>query len=250
MFTAEIAKLKLKIVEERILLSEVSFSLRKNKIYALLGKNGSGKSTLLKALTGLLDNRFYHIDGKIFFEGTNILSADNNELLKIRRDKIKYVFQDSVNSFDHLKKMRYYFKNISKDISEADELLKYFLLPDASSLFKLYAYELSGGMAQRVNFVLALLAHPKIIFLDEPTSGIDPAIANLFLLKLKEFAAQDDHLILFVTHDLQFAQMAADEIAFLSDGKLSQFFPADSFFKNNSEPVAASFLNSYSNLSE
>lgn len=232
MLKAEIKKLSLKKIEDRILLSGISFSLHGNKLYSVLGENGSGKSTLLKALTGLLDKRFYNIDGEIIIDGTDILSADESELLNIRRNKIKYVMQDAVNSFDHLKKMEYYFSRIVKDTSEIDELLEYFKLPAKKNLYKLYAYELSGGMAQRVSFVLSLLSHPKIILLDEPTSGVDPAVANLFLLKLKEFTLQDGNLALLVTHDLQFAQKSSDDIALLANGKLSDFIPAQDFFSS------------------
>ncbi len=232
MLSAEIKNLSLKKIDNRTLLSDISFTLNNGNLYSVLGENGSGKSTLLKALTGLLDKRFYNIDGKILIDGTDILSANENVLLELRRNKIKYVMQDAMNSFDHLKRMEYYFKRIVKDSSEINELLEYFKLPEQTKLFKLYAYELSGGMAQRVSFVLALLSHPKIILLDEPTSGIDSASANLFLLKLKEYTAQKNNLVLLVTHDLQFAEKSSDKIALLSNGTLSDFIPVQEFFNS------------------
>ena len=126
--------------------------------------------------------------------------------------------------------MRYYFNRLAKDKEEINILLSYFILPHYSELCKLYPYEVSGGMAQRISFILALLAHPEIIILDEPTSGIDPAISNLFLLKIKEFVSQGDHSVLLVTHDINFAEKISDEIAFLSDGRLSRFYPKKELF--------------------
>ena len=171
------------------------------------------------------------------FEGKDILSLHYADLIQLRRDKIKYVFQDAVNSFDHLKKFEYYFTRLAKVKEEIEPLLEYFLLPDSSELLNLYPYEVSGGMAQRINFVLALLAHPQVIILDEPTSGIDLAISNLFLLKLKEYVNENkgqgikrDRAALLVTHDLDFAKKVSDEVAFLSNGKLSRFYPCKDFF--------------------
>src|SRR3990172_5221725 len=141
------------------LLNDVGFKLDKNQIYTIVGKNGTGKTTLIKSLTGLLDKRFYAISGKVIFEGKDLLSLDDQELKIIRRQKIKYVFQDAQNSFDQLKKLKYYFKNLNKPLSEVDETLAYFLLPKSLELYNLHAYEVSGGMAQRISLALSLLTH-------------------------------------------------------------------------------------------
>ena len=249
-------KIKKIILHERgTLLSEIKFALEPGNISTILGSNGTGKSTLIKSLTGLLDSRFYSVEGSVVFDKEDILSLNYSSLLDIRRNKIKYVFQDSINSFDHLMKFDYYFRRIAKDISEADDLLEYFILPAPHKLFSLYPYEVSGGMAQRISFVLALLAHPQIIILDEPTSGIDSAISNLFLIKLKEFVAQKkhlnggkDHSALLVTHDIMFAQKISDKIAFISEGKLSSFVDTQKFFEAGIDPSLNKFLTAGNSL--
>jgi len=231
--------------KERIILKNIAFELDGGKIYTILGKNGTGKSTLLKSLSGLLDNRFYSVNGKVFYNDKDILSLKLEELQKIRRSDIKYVFQDAVNSLDHLKTFNYYFKPLLSLIwkgaegevkNEVDGLLEFFLLPDSKKLFKMYPYEVSGGMAQRISFVLTLLAKPKIIFLDEPTSGIDAPIVNLLLIKLKEFVS-NGNLALMVTQDLELAKNASNKIALLSDGTLSMFSTPKEFFYLN--PIIA-----------
>jgi len=219
-------------IEEKILLRDITFDLEQNDIYTIIGNNGSGKTTLLKALTGLLDQKFYNIEGKIFFEDENLLAANKEKLLEIRSDKIKYVFQDPINSFNHLKTFAYYFKKLSKDNSQTETLLDYFLLPPSNKLYKMYPYEVSGGMAQRISLILALSAQPHLIILDEPTSGIVVGLANLFLLKLKEFAASGNHSVLLVTQDLDFAKKVSNKIARLSNGNLSEFKAIDEFFRN------------------
>ena len=218
--------------KERTILRDVAFELEGGKIYTILGKNGTGKSTLLKSLTGLLDNRFYSVSGKVIYEDKDILSLKGDELQNIRKNKIKYVFQDPVNSFNHLKKFKYYFNLVTKDDKEVDKLLDFFLLPDTKKLFKMYPYEVSGGMAQRISLILALLANPKIILLDEPTSGIDAPIVNLLLIKLREFVS-NGNLALMVTQDLELAKNASNKIALLSDNTLSSFSEPEEFFHLN-----------------
>ena len=233
----------------RNLLSEIKFNIEQKKVYTILGKNGSGKSTLIKSLTQLLDKRFYNVAGSVLFEDKNLLELTGNDLLNIRKDKIKYVFQDSVNSFDHLRTFKYYFNRLIKDQSELDPLLEYFLLPNSSELLPLYPYEVSGGMAQRINFILALLAHPKLIILDEPTSGIDPAIANLFLLKIKDFVEKENASALLVTHDILFAKSISDEMAYLNDGRLTKFCSPQEFFEIDDNSNLSNFIKSYSAIS-
>jgi len=218
--------------KERVILKNIVFEIEKKSIYTILGKNGSGKSTLLKSITGLLDNRFYSVNGKVIYDEKDILSLNDNELQKIMKNEIKYVFQDPVNSFDHLKTFRYYFDLVSVDQKSTDEQLEFFLLPDSKTLFKMYPYEVSGGMAQRISFILAILAKPKIIFLDEPTSGIDAPIVNLLLIKLREFV-KEGNMALMVTQDLELARSASKKIALLSDSTLSKFSSPEEFFYLN-----------------
>ena len=169
----------------RKILNNIQFEIQPNNIYTILGINGSGKSTLIKSLTKLLDERFYSINGKILLDEENIFELNEFALRELRQRKIKYVFQDAMNGFDQLRKIGYYFKVFASESTSINELLEYFILPKSNELFKMYPYELSGGMAQRVSMVLALATNPQLLILDEPTSGIDTLISNLYLYKLK-----------------------------------------------------------------
>lgn len=235
--------------EPRLLLKEINFFLPKNKIYTIVGKNGVGKSTLIKSLTRLLDKNLYTIDSKVFFEGKDLYSLNNNELLEIRKNKIKYVFQDTINSFDPLKKFEFYFKKLAKNQNDIEPLLKYFILPESEKLFKLYPYEVSGGMAQRISFVIALLTQPELIILDEPTSGTDAAISNLFLLKLKEFTGKNNNAVLLITQNLFFAEKVSDKISYLSNGSLTDFYSVEDFFNSEINNEIKSFLAAQKQLS-
>lgn len=240
----------------RIILQNVKFGIEKGKVYTILGKNGSGKSTLIKSLTDLLPATQYEINGKVFFYETELLNTSAEKLQEIRKNKIRYVFQDVTNSFDPLKKLKYYFNLSEAKPEQIEEQLNFFLLPGYKKLSDLHSYELSGGMAQRLLIVLALLANPNLIILDEPTSGVDYAVMNLILLKLKEFISQGDGFpkgkeksVLIVTQDINFARKSSDYIAYLSNGNLANFLPPDEFILSTTDNEMKNFIQSYKEIS-
>lgn len=218
--------------QRKRILHNVFFELSKGNIYSVLGKNGSGKSTLINTLTKLLDASVYSIDAKIEFLGSDLFKLSNSELLQIRKHKIRYVFQDSINSFDSLKKFEYYFNMLNASENEISELLEYFLLPNKSKLSKLNPYEVSGGMAQRISICLAMLTKPQLLIMDEPTSAIDINISNLLCAKLKEYVKEHDSSVLLITQDLDFAEHVSDYIAQMSGGTLTNFYKAAEYKKN------------------
>jgi ABC-type glutathione transport system ATPase component len=229
------------------LLKDIKFQLEAGMINVVLGKNGSGKSTLIRAVTGLLDKRFYKISGSVWYKDADLLTLPGDDLINLRRNKIRYVFQDAINSFDPLKKLGFYFRDYQSN-PLLYSLLNEFLLPGHKELFSLYPYEISGGMAQRLLLIHALIARPQIVILDEPTSGIDTPIANLILLKMKEFISGGLNSVLLVTQDLQFARSSADRIAYLAYGKLSLFRSKSEFFGDNNIPDVENFLSAYNQL--
>lgn len=232
----------------RELLSGISFSLPHNCVYTILGSNGSGKSTLIKSLTGLLDYRFYKVKGDVFFNQSNLLKIKSDELIKIRKKYIRYVFQDAIKSLDPLKKIKYYFDNSGGDIKKIDELLSQFQLPLYKTISEKHAYELSGGMLQRLNFVLALSAEPELIIVDEPTSAIDPRNSVLFLKAVKNFVKAGNNSALIVTQDLQFAEKISDKITLLKDGTITEFVDTNTFFSSD-HSAYSSLINAYKELS-
>jgi ABC-type glutathione transport system ATPase component len=230
---------------QTVLLTNTEFELKANQIYTVIGRNGAGKSTFIKTVTDLLDKRFYTVHGQVLFDGIDLLHLNKETLNQIRKGKIKYVFQDAKNSFDQLKTFKYYFGILNAPATEIDDMLAYMLLPNSNSLFNLHPYEVSGGMAQRISLALALLAHPSLIILDEPTSGVDSAIANLFLLKLKEFVKEASNSVLLVTQDLSFANMVSDKISLLSNGSLSEFLSPEEFFRMSNNLSKDEIINSH-----
>lgn len=234
--------------KSRTILKDIKFDVDKGKVYTILGKNGSGKSTLIKSIPSLLPPDIYEVDGKVLFDDINLLNSSEEKLREIRKKHIRYVFQDAVNSFDPLKKIKYYFDLSNISSLKIEELLLFFLLPTYKKLSELHSYELSGGMAQRLLIVLALLANPDILILDEPTSGVDYAVMNLILLKMNNFVRDNDKSVLIVTQDINFAIKSSDFIAYLSEGRLTKFFTSSELLESPNERVN-NFINSFKEMS-
>jgi len=234
--------------KRKTILQNIKFDIEKGKVYTILGKNGSGKSTLIKSLTVLLPSELYEAKGKILFEGIDLFNASEEKLREIRKGKIRYVFQDAANSFNPLKKIKYYFDLSNISPLKIEELLLFFLLPTYKKLSELHSYELSGGMAQRLLIVLALLANPDLLILDEPTSGVDYAVMNLILLKMKNFVRDNNKSVLIVTQDINFALKSSDYIAYLSEGRLTQFFTPDELIISPDDNLK-NFIHSFNEIS-
>jgi polar amino acid transport system ATP-binding protein len=96
--------------------------------------------------------------------------------------------------------------------------------------------------------VLAFVVKPKLLIFDEPTSNVDYAISNLLLLKLKQYSKEENNIALLVTQDINFAEKASDEIAFLSDRTLSSFKNNSDFFAQPDNETLNTLINSYNEI--
>ncbi|MEO8232445.1 MAG: ATP-binding cassette domain-containing protein [Ignavibacteriota bacterium] len=234
-------------IESNELLKNIKFTLGEKNIYTILGKNGSGKSTLIKSLTVLLNKEMYTVNGNVLWFDENIFEMEYNRLIKLRRNEIKYVLQDLTNNFDPLKKIKYYFDKSGIDKKTILNSLNDFLLPDYQTISSLHSYEISGGMAQRLSLMLAILSNPKLLILDEPTSAIDYANINLIKIKLQEFKKTGGSALI-VTQDISFAKEISDEIAFLHEHSLTEFVESNKFFEDAEQKPCYNFLKSFKEL--
>lgn len=208
---------------EKILFTNLNFTLERGSIYTLLGNNGAGKTTFLNALLNLLDRRFYSVEGSINVLGRDVLNSSEEELLPMRQKSIRYIFQDAVNCFDPLRKIRYYFDSIAYDTAYLDELLEYFLLPEKEIIFNYYPYQLSGGIAQRIAIIWGIVSKPELLIIDEPNSALDIPLSVLLSKKLTEISRVSGLSILIVTQDLNFALNTDCKIGLLKQTGIREY---------------------------
>jgi ABC-2 type transport system ATP-binding protein len=189
----------------------VSFQVKKGEIFGLLGRNGAGKTTTIKILTTLI----HATKGQI-----RVLGHDVNKDGKKIREKIGVVQQD--NSFDFATvKQNFDIYGFLWGIPKKErdersaELMKTFGLEEQS---KMRAFDLSGGQQRRLQVAREFIHDMDLLFLDEPTVGLDPLMRRKILDLLKEKARKDNLTILFTTHNLEEADYLCDRVAIMDKG--------------------------------
>jgi putative ABC transport system ATP-binding protein len=196
----------------------VSLDVAPGKLTAVMGPSGSGKSTLMHILAAL-DRP---TSGYVTIAGTRLGQLSDNEVTKLRRKHIGFVFQ-----FFNLLPMLTAEENISLPLSisgtkpdkaEFDELLEKVGLADRRSH---RPSELSGGQQQRVAIARALVSKPTVVFADEPTGNLDSRTGGQILELLRESVADYGQTLVMVTHDARVAAIA-DRILFLADGVIAR----------------------------
>jgi len=230
-------------------LKDVSLTLEKGEVLAIIGPSGSGKSTLLRCINCLerLDSGSIKILDAYLAEDRNgeshYLKEDD---LRQARLNLGMVFQN-FNLFPHLSALEnltlapIHTQGVPKDQAEekARQLLKKVGLSDKE---KSYPCELSGGQAQRVAIARALALSPKILCFDEPTSALDPELTGEVLSVIKELAVE--HMtMLIVTHEMGFAKEVASQVSFMDEGRILASGPPSELLINPREERIRAFLN-------
>jgi len=195
-------------------LKPLDISIEGGLFYAIIGRSGSGKSTLLQILGGL-DRPS---GGKLYIEDKSIFDLSNNELCRLRRQRIGFVFQAYNLLEEHTVKenilMPLHLDGRDAEPEFLNELVEALEIGDKLDR---YPDQLSGGEQQRVAIARALVSKPAIILADEPTGNLDPKTGDQVLRHLKALAARFHQTILLVTHDMEIAAMA-DRIIRLHNG--------------------------------
>src|SRR3954471_12711350 len=195
-------------------LDGVSFAVREGEVFGLLGPNGAGKSTSIRVLTTLTRPD----SGRAFVAGEDVLRHPNRV-----RSKIGYVAQDSGVDWEATARENLLLQGrihamAGKPLKmRVDELLELVGLADAADRV---ARGYSGGMKRRLDIAIGLVHKPKVLFLDEPTTGLDPEARAAMWVEVERLAAQESLTILLTTHYLEEADRLAERVAIVSRGEV------------------------------
>lgn len=206
---------------------DLSISVHEGEMVAVVGASGSGKTLLADAVLGMFEPNA-QVTGRIWFDGEE---QTGESLARLRGGAIAFVPQ-SVSALDPLmtvgKQVRGFPSGPQrKERSERQRQLfaRYGLGPEVE---RLYPHQLSGGMARRVLLCCALMDDPRLIIADEPTPGLDEALAAQVMQDLRDFADTGGGVML-ITHDIELALGAADRIAVFKDGTVVEEAPVSAF---------------------
>lgn len=210
---------------------DISLSVKRNTVYGLLGPNGAGKSTLLKSLTGMIRPS----SGEIIFDGKSWSRSDLAAIGALIESPPLY---DNLTARENLK-VRTLLYGLPE--SRIEEVLEIVALTDTG---RKRAGHFSMGMKQRLGIAAALLNHPKLLILDEPTNGLDPIGIGDLRRMIRSFPEQGITVILS-SHMLSEVEQTADEIGIIADGRLWYEAPID-----DSEDLETLFLEVVKNSNE
>lgn len=246
-------------------LKDISFSLKKGEVLAIIGSSGSGKTTLLRCLNFLETpgNGKISVNDKVLFDSNDSSAKSDSEIRK-RRLHFGLVFQ-SFNLFpqytvienimlapklaakEQIKQTGEYMG--AKSYKEALEIVK----SNAKSLLERvglseksesYPCNLSGGQQQRVAIARALALNPDVLCFDEPTSALDPELTGEVLNVIRSLKTSDSTMIV-VTHEIEFARDVADKIIFMADGVIAEEGTPEQVINNPQNPRTQAFLSRF-----
>jgi oligopeptide/dipeptide ABC transporter ATP-binding protein len=208
----------------------VDFEVYPGEILGLVGESGCGKSVTSFSILQLVDQPGKIIEGKIHFEGTDLLELETSEMTQMRGDRISMIFQQPQSSLNPVFKVgtqiaevfQIHDTEMSKKEawSKAIDLLSLVGIADADSKAHAYPHEMSGGQAQRIMIAMALALEPKLLIADEPTTALDVTIQAQILDLILDLRDKLDTSVILITHDLGLIAETADRVAVMYAGRI------------------------------
>ena len=223
-------------------LKKISLDIKEGEKVALVGESGSGKSVTARMILGLLSNSNIKKNGEIFFENIDLLKESSSQIKQIRGNEISMIFQDPVSSlnpyFTVHKQMLQALENHTKDYDKNTiekyfvDLLKDVKIEDPDRVLNSYAFQLSGGMAQRVMISMALINNPKLILADEPTTALDVTVQKKVLSIMKDVISRKKMSMLLISHNLGVVREFADKIYVIYQGTILEEGSTEKIFNS------------------
>ena len=214
---------------QREAVAGVSLTIHDGEILGLVGESGSGKSVTAMSVAGLLPRRQCDFSGEILLDGVELLHADRALLRQVQGKDIGVVFQEPMSAMDPLMTVGRQVEEVLRihtDLGREERRQKALAalaaaeLPDVEDVYGRYPHQLSGGMLQRAMIAAAIVARPKLLLLDEPTTALDVTIQAQILELLKKLNRESGMSMLFISHNLNVVRRLCARAAVMQRGVL------------------------------
>jgi oligopeptide/dipeptide ABC transporter ATP-binding protein len=237
----------------------VNFEVYPGEVLGLVGESGCGKSVTSLSIMRLIAPPGKILEGEILLDGKNLLELPENEMIKVRGNRISMIFQQPQTALNPVFKVSDQIAevlNIHQDFgreagrARAVELLKMVGIPDAERRAESYPHELSGGMAQRVMIAMALACVPEVLIADEPTTALDVTIQAQILDLMRDLREKMGTSVILITHDLGVIAEMAERVAVMYAGEIVEQTDVDSLFEQPLHPYTQGLIGSIPVLGE
>ena len=235
----------------------ISFNLDSGKVLGIVGESGSGKSVTAYSILQILAHPGRIVSGSIKFRGKELVGSGENEMRKIRGNKISIIFQDPMTSLNPVytvgnqleEAIRLHTgRNHQQARERAIEMLTLVGINEPQKRLKQYPFELSGGMRQRVMIAMALACEPDILIADEPTTALDVTIQAQILELMQDLQKKMGMAIIMITHDLGVIASMCDEVIVMYAGSVCERGTADNIFYRPRHEYTRGLLRSIPNI--
>ncbi len=236
----------------------VSFDIAAGEVMGLVGESGGGKSVVGFSILGLIDSPGKIEGGEIRLNGEDLVKAGEARLREIRGREISMVFQDPMTSLNPLHSIGRQMDEVLRLHSDLDvktrhaacvEMLENVGISRAEERLKAYPHQFSGGMRQRVVIAIALLARPRLIIADEPTTALDVTIQSQILKLMRRQIAKKGASMILVTHDLAVVSEMANHITVLYCGNVVERGRTRELIEAPAHPYTRGLIDSIPDLS-
>ncbi len=224
----------------------VSFHINKGETLGIVGESGSGKSVACYSLLRLIPQppgRFE--SGRAMFDGTDLLHCPDDELRKIRGNRLAMIFQDpmtSLNPYMRIGEQLIEPLLLHRDVSRDDAwqqgiaALREVGIQDAEKRMRSFPHEFSGGMRQRVMIAMALITRPELLIADEPTTALDVTVQAQILELIRKMQQDLGSAVIFITHDIGIVSSFCDRVLVMYAGRIIETAPTSQLFYEPKHP--------------
>jgi oligopeptide/dipeptide ABC transporter ATP-binding protein len=231
----------------------VNFSVNEGEVLGLVGESGCGKSVTSLSILRLVGPPGKVIEGEIYFAGKEMLHLSEDEMTRMRGDRISMIFQQPQSSLnpvftvgDQVAEVLQIHQKMNKEMAwkRAVELLGMVGIPDAVRKARAYPHEMSGGQAQRVMIAMALALSPELLIADEPTTALDVTIQAQILDLIRGLRSKLGTAVILITHDLGIIAEMADRVAVMYAGRIVEQAMVNPLFEAPRHPYTQGLLGS------